>query len=121
MKKTILIADDSASVRQMVGFTLKGAGYDVVEACDGQDAVAKSNGTKIHMVITDLNMPNMDGIELVRRMRADASHKFVPIVLLTTESQAAKKQEGKAAGATGWIVKPFKPEQLVAVVKKLLG
>jgi two-component system, chemotaxis family, chemotaxis protein CheY len=121
MSKTILIVDDSTSVRQMVGFTLKGAGYDVVEACDGQDAVSKLNGRKIQMIITDLNMPNMDGIELVRHVRSDAAHKFVPIVLLTTESQAAKKQEGKAAGATGWIVKPFKPEQLVAVVKKLLG
>ena len=101
-------------------FTLKGAGYEVIEAVDGKDALTKLNGTKANMVITDLNMPNMDGIELVRALRGDPGYKFVPIVLLTTESQDAKKQEGKAAGATGWIVKPFKPEQLLAVVKKVL-
>lgn len=121
MGKIIMTVDDSASVRQMVSFTLKGAGYDVLEAEDGQDAVAKLNGQRVHMVVTDLNMPNMDGIELVRTLRAEAAYKFIPIILLTTESQAAKKQEGKAAGATGWIVKPFKPDQLLAVVKKVLG
>ncbi len=117
----IMTVDDSASVRQMVSFTLKGAGYEVMEAADGQDALAKLNGQRIHMVVTDLNMPNMDGIELVRALRANPAYKFIPIVLLTTESQAAKKKEGKAAGATGWIVKPFKPDQLLAVVKKVLG
>jgi two-component system chemotaxis response regulator CheY len=121
MSKTIMVVDDSASVRQMVAFTLQGAGYDVVEACDGRDAAEKLAGSKVNMIITDLNMPNMNGIELVRHTRANADHKFVPIVLLTTESQAAKKQEGKAAGATGWIVKPFKQDQLLAVVKKVLG
>ncbi|MFC1523555.1 response regulator [Thermodesulfobacteriota bacterium] len=121
MSKTIMTVDDSASVRQMVSFTLKGAGYEVIEAEDGRDALAKMNGTKIHLMITDLNMPNMDGIELVRSIRAEGANKFTPIVLLTTESQDTKKQEGKAAGATGWIVKPFKPEQLLAVVKKLVG
>jgi two-component system chemotaxis response regulator CheY len=105
----------------MVSFTLKQAGYSVVEAVDGRDALSKINGGPIHMVITDLNMPNMDGIELIRQLRANAGFKFIPIVMLTTESQDGKKQEGKAAGATGWIVKPFKPEQLVAVVKKVLG
>ena len=119
MTKTIMTVDDSASVRQMVSFTLKDAGYSVIEATDGKDAVAKMNGP-IHMVVTDLNMPNMDGIELIRNVRANPSYKFIPIVMLTTESQASKKQEGKAAGATGWIVKPFKPEQLLAVVKKLI-
>jgi len=121
MSKVIMTADDSASVRQMVSFTLKEVGYDVVEAVDGQDALSKLNGSNVNMLITDLNMPNVDGIELIRRVRAQQQFKFMPIVMLTTESQDAKKQEGKAAGATGWIVKPFKPEQLVAVVKKVLG
>jgi len=121
MAKTIMTVDDSASVRQMVGFALKGAGYLVTEAVDGKDALAKINGSPPHMVITDLNMPNMDGIELIKALRALPTCKFMPIVLLTTESQDAKKQEGRAAGATGWIVKPFKPDQLLAVVKKVLG
>ena len=121
MGKTIMTVDDSASVRQMVSFTLKGEGYDVIEAEDGKDALSKADGAGIDMFITDLNMPNMDGIELIKALRGQAANKFKPIVLLTTESQDAKKQEGKAAGATGWIVKPFKPEQLLAVVKKVLG
>lgn len=120
MSKLILTVDDSASIRQMVSFTLKGAGYQVIEASDGKDALSKLSGP-VKMVITDLNMPNMDGIELIRQVRALPGYKFVPIVMLTTESQASKKQEGKSAGATGWIVKPFKPDQLLAVVKKLLG
>ena len=120
MSKVIMTVDDSRSVRQMVSFTLQQAGYEVLEAEDGSDALRKLNGGKVNMVITDLNMPNMNGIELTRALRADANHKFVPIVLLTTESQEEKKQQGKAAGATGWIVKPFKPEQLLAVVKKVL-
>jgi two-component system chemotaxis response regulator CheY len=121
MSKVILTADDSASVRQMVGFTLKGAGYQVVEASDGQDALAKAKANGVHMVVTDLNMPNMNGIELIKALRAEPKYKFIPIVMLTTESQDTKKQEGKSAGATGWIVKPFKPDQLLAVVKKVLG
>jgi two-component system chemotaxis response regulator CheY len=121
MSKVIMTADDSASVRQMVGFTLKDAGYAVVEADDGQDALNKLNGSGVNMLITDLNMPNMDGIELIKQVRSQQQFKFIPIVMLTTESQAEMKQKGKAAGATGWIVKPFKPEQLVAVVKKVLG
>lgn len=121
MSKTIMSVDDSASVRQMVSFTLKDAGYDVLEAVDGQDALAKIGGAQVHLVITDLNMPNLDGIGLIRALRGLPDFKFTPIVMLTTESQAEKKQEGKTAGATGWIVKPFKPEQLVAVVKKVLG
>jgi two-component system chemotaxis response regulator CheY len=121
MPKVIMTADDSASVRQMVGFTLKQAGYHIVEAMDGQDALGKLNGTAVNMLLTDLNMPNMDGIELIRQVRSRSQFKFIPIIMLTTESQSSKKQEGKAAGATGWIVKPFKPEQLVAVVKKVLG
>jgi len=121
MPKVIMTADDSVSVRQMVSFTLKDAGYEVVEAEDGRDALSKLNSADVNMLITDLNMPNMDGIELIKEVRAQQQFKFMPIVLLTTESQDNKKKEGKAAGATGWIVKPFKPEQLVAVVKKLLG
>jgi two-component system chemotaxis response regulator CheY len=121
MNKTIMTVDDSSSVRQMVSFTLKSAGYAVIEAVDGVDAMAKLRNGKVNMVITDLNMPNMDGIELTRAIRQDAAHKFVPIILLTTESQDGKKQEGRAAGATGWIVKPFKPEQLLSVVKKVSG
>ena len=119
MSKTIMTVDDSASVRQMVALTLKDAGYAVIEACDGKDALGKLTG-QVDMIVTDLNMPNMDGIELIRNVRANAQYKFVPIVMLTTESLAEKKEEGKNAGATGWIVKPFKPEQLLAVAKKLL-
>jgi two-component system chemotaxis response regulator CheY len=121
MSKVIMTADDSASVRQMVSFTIRDAGYEVIEAVDGRDALSKANGQTIHMVITDLNMPNLDGIGLIRELRALPAFKFIPIILLTTESQVEKKQEGKAAGATGWIVKPFKPDQLLAVVKKVLG
>ena len=120
MSKTIMTVDDSRSVRQMVAFTLQQAGYTVVEAVDGRDALAKLSA-QVNLVITDLNMPNMGGIELIKAIRADASYKFMPIIMLTTESQMDKKQEGKAAGATGWIVKPFNPEQLVAVIKKVLG
>jgi two-component system chemotaxis response regulator CheY len=121
MSKTIMTVDDSASVRQMVSFTLKQAGYQVVEAVDGSDAQRKLSASQVQMLITDLNMPNLDGIGLTRWVRANPQTKFLPVILLTTESQDAKKQAGKVAGATGWIVKPFKPEQLLAVVKKVLG
>jgi two-component system chemotaxis response regulator CheY len=121
MAKLIMTADDSASVRQMVVFTLKQNGYDVVEAVDGRDALNKLNAQKVDMLLTDLNMPNMDGIGLIKGVRAGSLNKFIPIVMLTTESNDTKKGEGKAAGATGWIVKPFKPEQLIAVIKKVLG
>ncbi len=119
MPKTIMTVDDSASVRQMVSFTLKNEGHNVIEAVDGKDALGKLTG-QVDMIITDLNMPSMDGIELIRQVRAKPAYKFIPIIMLTTESQAQRKQEGKAAGATGWIVKPFKPEQLLAVVSKVL-
>ena len=114
-----MVVDDSSSMRQMVNFTLTSAGYQVVEAVDGADALVKSSAQKVDLVITDLNMPNMNGIELTRALRATPAFKFTPIVLLTTESQGEKKMEGKAAGATGWIVKPFQIEQLLAVVKKV--
>ncbi len=120
MGRVIMTVDDSASVRQMVSFTLRGAGYEVVEASDGKDAISKLGGTQVHMVITDLNMPNLDGIGLIRWIRSTPSYRFIPVILLTTESQDAKKQEGKSAGATGWIVKPFKPEQLLSVIRKVL-
>jgi len=119
MTKIIMIVDDSTSMRQMVNFTLAGAGYLVVEATDGIDALAKSATQKVHLFITDLNMPNMDGIQLTRKLRAVPEYRFTPIVLLTTESHLEKKLEGKAAGATGWVVKPFQMEQLLAVVKKV--
>jgi len=121
MSKVIMTVDDSASVRQMVSFTIRDAGYEVIEAVDGRDALSKINGQTIHMVITDLNMPNLDGIGLIRELRVLPAFKFVPIIMLTTESQAEIKQDGKAAGATGWIVKPFKPEQLLAVIRKVIG
>jgi two-component system chemotaxis response regulator CheY len=120
MSKTILTADDSTSMREMITFTLRNAGYDVVEAVDGQDALAKIAAAPPQMLITDLNMPNMDGLELIRRVRALPQCKYIPIVMLTTESQDTKKQAGREAGASGWIVKPFRSEQLVLVAKKLL-
>lgn len=118
--KTIMTVDDSASLRQMVSFVLRDNGYEVIEAVDGLDALSKLTGQEIHLVLSDINMPRMDGIEFTRRLRALPQYKFVPVVLLTTESHADKKQEGKAAGATGWIVKPFDPKQLLAVVKKVI-
>jgi len=118
--KVILTVDDSSSVRQMVRFTLSDAGYTVVEAVDGEDALAKL-ANPVNLVITDLNMPRLDGIGLIRRVRTIPACKGIPILMLTTESQESRKQEGKAAGATGWIVKPFTPQQLLAIIKRLLG
>ena len=118
--RRILSVDDSSSVRQMVSFTLRKAGYEVVEAVDGQDALAKIGHDKLDMIITDLNMPNMDGIQLITAVRKLPNYSFLPILMLTTESQAEKKDAGRKAGATGWIVKPFNAEQLVAVVQKLV-
>ena len=120
MNKRIMTVDDSASMRQMVGFTLKQHGYDIIEAVNGTEALKKLEKESIDMLITDINMPELDGISLVRRVRDNPSYKFIPIIILTTELQAEKKQEGKAAGATGWIVKPFRPDQLVAVVRKVM-
>jgi two-component system chemotaxis response regulator CheY len=118
---SILAVDDSASMRQMVAFTLKGAGYDVIEAVDGVDALNKARQQSVNLVITDVNMPNMDGITLIAELRKLPSYKFTPLLMLTTESAPEKKQAGKAAGATGWIVKPFNPDQLLATIKKVLG
>ncbi len=116
----ILAVDDSASMRQMVSFTLKGAGHDVVEAVDGVDALNKAKTQKFDLVISDVNMPNMDGITLIKELRALPDFKFTPMLMLTTESAGDKKQQGKAAGATGWIVKPFNPDQLLATIGKVL-
>lgn len=118
--KTIMTVDDSASLRQMLGVVLRGDGHEVVEAVDGADALSRLNGREVHLFLTDVNMPNMDGLELTRRIRALPQYKFVPIVLLTTESSTDKKQLGKAAGATAWIIKPFDPDQLLAIVKKVM-
>ena len=120
MSKTILAVDDSASMRQLVSFTLRGAGYTVIEASDGQDALEKLRAP-VNLVLTDLNMPRLDGLGLTRAIRASTSYRYTPILLLTTESDPARKLEAKAAGATGWLVKPFQPEQLLATSKKVLG
>ena len=117
----ILAVDDSASMRQMVAFALSSAGYAVDEAEDGQGALGRAQGQRFNAVVTDVNMPNMDGISLIRALRGLPDYKFTPMLMLTTESAADKKAEGKAAGATGWLVKPFNPEQLVATVQKVLG
>jgi two-component system chemotaxis response regulator CheY len=118
--KRILSVDDSSSIRQMVGFTLRKAGYEVVEAVDGKDGLGKAGGAKFDLVITDLNMPNMDGLQLIAALRQLPGYSFIPILMLTTESQAEKKDAGRKVGATGWIVKPFNADQLVAVVQKLV-
>jgi two-component system, chemotaxis family, chemotaxis protein CheY len=121
MTKTILAIDDSASIRQMVSFTLKSAGYDVLDAVDGQDGLEKAKSNNISLVLTDQNMPRMDGLTLIRTLRALPQYKTTPILMLTTESSDAMKQQGRAAGATGWLVKPFDPQKLLEVVKKVIG
>jgi two-component system chemotaxis response regulator CheY len=118
--KRILTVDDSASVRQMISFTLHKAGYDIDEAVDGRDALCKASQSKYDLIITDLNMPNMDGIELIASVRTTPGYSFVPILMLTTESNPEKKDAGRKAGATGWIVKPFNADQLLLVAHKLV-
>ena len=118
--KRILAVDDSASMRQMVVFTLKKAGYEVVDAKDGVEALEIAKGQSFDAVISDVNMPNMDGITLIKNLRTLPTYKFTPMLMLTTESGTEKKQEGRAAGATGWIVKPFNPDQLLAVIQKVI-
>ncbi len=120
MGHSILTVDDSSTMRQMISFTLKGAGFDVIEAGDGVEALEVAKGKKLSLIITDVNMPRMDGITLVARLRALPEFKFTPILVLTTESDASMKQKGKEAGATGWIVKPFSPEKLLDVVNKVI-
>ena len=121
MSARILVVDDSASMRQMVSFALTSAGFAVDEAEDGQVALGRAQGQRFNAVVTDVNMPNMDGISLIRALRGLPDYRFTPMLMLTTESAADKKAEGKAAGATGWLVKPFDPEQLLATVKRVLG
>nr|NQU89900.1 response regulator [Bacteroidota bacterium] len=120
MPKTILVVDDSYSVREAVGYTLKNEGFLVFSAEDGQDALKYLDSRKIDLVITDLHMPNLNGIELTRKVRKIDHYARVPIIILTTESQFVKKQEAKEAGATGWIVKPFVPEKLMTVIKRVI-
>jgi two-component system chemotaxis response regulator CheY len=120
MAKTVLIVDDSSSLRQVVSITLKGAGYDVIEGCDGRDALSKLNGQKIHLIISDVNMPNMDGITFVGEAKKLPAYKFTPVIMLTTEAGEAKKQAGQAAGAKAWMVKPFQPAQMLNAVSKLI-
>jgi len=121
MSKRIMIVDDSVTVRQVLRLTLSNAGYELLEACDGEEALNVMSGEPLDMMITDLNMPKLDGIELIKKVRQKPEYRFLPIVMLTTESADEKKQAGKSAGASGWIVKPFKPEQLLKVVKMVLG
>jgi len=121
MAKTILAIDDSASIRQMVAFTLKSSGYEVVEAVDGMDGLDKAKSKSFNLILTDQNMPRMDGLTLIKSLRAMPQYKTVPILMLTTESSDAMKQQGRAVGATGWLVKPFDPQKLIEVVKKVIG
>ncbi|MGC9421560.1 MULTISPECIES: response regulator [Vibrio] len=120
MSKTILVVDDSAAIRQVVSLALKGAGYQTIEATDGVDALKKIQGVKIHLVISDVNMPNMDGITLLKELKKQPSTKFTPVIMLTTESEAGKKDQGRLAGAKAWVVKPFVPDQMLAAVNKLM-
>ncbi len=120
MSKTILIVDDSISIRQVVGLALKSAGFQVIEAVDGKDALTKCNGDKIHLIISDVNMPNMDGITFVTELKKLPAYRFTPVIMLTTEGAEEKKQAGKAAGAKAWVVKPFKAEQMLDAVNKLI-
>jgi len=119
MTKTAITVDDSKTIREMVSFTLQNAGFTVLEAEDGKQALTVLTGKEVQLIITDLNMPNMNGIELIRALRQDPRFKFTPILMLTTEGDATKKEEGKSAGATGWIVKPFNPEKLIQVIQKV--
>lgn len=120
MAKTVMVVDDSASIRQVMSLTLAKAGYDVFEACDGADALGKLSGQKVNLIVCDVNMPNMDGISFLKALKASQGYRFTPVIMLTTESQESKKQEGKEAGARAWVVKPFKPEQMLEAVSKLI-
>ena len=120
MAKTVLAIDDSASIRQMVAFTLKSSGYEVIEAVDGQDGLDKAKAKSVNLVLTDQNMPRMDGISLTKKLRESPQFKSTPILILTTESSDQMKQAGRAAGATGWLVKPFDPNKLIEVIQKVI-
>ena len=120
MAKTIMVVDDSASLRQVVSIALKSGGYDVIEAADGKDALSKMTGQKIHLIISDVNMPNMDGISFLKEVKNHPAYKFTPVIMLTTEAGEGKKLEGQAAGAKAWVVKPFKPDVILNAVSKLI-
>lgn len=120
MSKTILIVDDSDSLREVVGIALKGAGYEVIEGADGQEGLNQLDGKKVHLIISDVNMPNMNGIEMVKKIKEMAQYKFTPIIMLTTESGEELKDQGRSAGVKAWMVKPFKPEQMLDAVSKLI-
>ncbi len=120
MAKTILIVDDSASLRQVVAIALKGAGYNVLEGSDGSDGLSKLDGTKVHLIISDVNMPGMDGLTMVTEIKKMPNYKFTPIIMLTTEAGADLKEKGKVAGVKAWVVKPFKPDQMLNAVSKLI-
>ncbi|MCP3668853.1 MAG: response regulator [Gammaproteobacteria bacterium] len=120
MAKNVLIVDDSASIRQVVGMALRGAGYQVIEACDGKDALGKMTGDKIHLIISDVNMPNMDGITFLKEVKKHPRYKFTPVIMLTTEAGKDKMSEGRTAGAKAWVVKPFQPPQMLDAVSKLI-
>ena len=119
MAKTILIVDDSASMRRVICMALNRAGYDVIEGCDGKDALSKLTGQKVHLIISDVNMPVMDGITFLKSVKQNSTYRFTPVIMLTTESDEAKKREGQAAGARAWVVKPFRPEQLLDAVARM--
>ncbi|APX65173.1 response regulator [Sphingomonas sp. gentR] len=121
MTASILTVDDSASLRMAIRIALTGAGYTVTEAADGAEGLAKATGTRFDLIVTDLNMPNMDGLEMIRALRQQPAQAGVPIIFLTTESDDSMKAQAKAAGATGWLVKPFQPEQLIRVAQKVLA
>jgi len=119
MAKLIMVVDDSASMRRVVGISLRSSGYDVIEGCDGKDALSKLTGQKVHLIISDVNMPVMDGIAFLKAVKQMPAYKFTPVLMLTTESEESKKREGQAAGARAWVVKPFQPEQLIGAVQRL--
>jgi two-component system chemotaxis response regulator CheY len=119
MAKTILIVDDSPTMRQVLGIALRGAGYLVIEGCDGRDALAKLTGQKVHLIISDVNMPNMDGISFLKAVKQLPAYKFTPVIMLTTVSEESKMAEGRAAGARAWVAKPFTPEKLIDAVQRL--
>ena len=120
MSKTIMIVDDSFSLRQTVAITLKSAGYDVIDACDGQDALAKLDGRKLNLIISDVNMPHMDGLSFIKAAKKLAAYQFTPVIMLTTESDEGKKNEGRAAGVKAWVIKPFQAAQMLEAVQKLI-
>lgn len=121
MTKTVMVVDDAVSVRGLVGMTLLNGGYQVIEACDGKEALNKISGRTVHLIIADLYMPNMDGMELIRALKGDSRYKHIPIVVLTKESRPEMKREGQMAGVKAWVVKPFKPDTILNVVKKIIG